>query len=1034
MAYKKKKKKKNINIALIFAICVVTTFFSVMLLTRNLFSKDIYAEPAPSSQTVSDTISSETPTVSIEETENILLNEFKINPIADNLSIKAMNIRIGQDKDFPSNSVKSQKALEQELKGILDYAKNLGMNSVVIDATPFANAIYPSNILPLSNSIYSKEGITAEYDLLKFTIDEAKSRNLKVIASINPLLVCPPKGDTTKYKAINEESTVKLDDGSIYYNPSLFEVRDLIENVAKEIASYDLYGIILEDINYPTKDFNDNLAYLKSDSNLSIEDFRRRNTDLILVKSISAIKTINQNILVGVSCYGIWDIYDNQTDGIDIKAQKSSYNDYYADSLNWINKGYIDFLCPKIEWSTENKTYSLKKISSWWAEKINDSGINLYFSHPAYKVGGKEIGFNSISELSKEYDYLRGIAQYGGSFFDSYKSLKENTNSTEALVLLFKGLLDFSTISNTLAITSPKSGTTTDIENISIRGACDNNFPLTMNGKTIKPTSKGIFAIDVTLKPGKNSFKFSHKGKTQTLTITYKIVVLKDISPSTDIVLNGDSLLNVSVTAHKDSVISGVFNGQTVTFVAVANESDKNHDEKSENAEFIKYSGSFTMPQAIDEVQNLGKATVTASFKGFTEVLKTANVSVNAKEIVPVGNYHIVEIVSPYAQCYDIDIKSHASSPNFFFLPKGTKDFIESEIYDTTSGKDTSLWVLKSGQKVKKADCKDYNISEILNNDITSIKTEQLKKSTIITFEGAKNAIYKASFNNSFPNLNKADFQPKFDTAFDATLLEITLYNTSNAPDIEIFSCPIINSVTKTKIDETTYKYTFTLKEKGKFFGFKVDYNENGDMYLKINNPIVLSSDVDKPLNGIKIMLDPGHGGIDGGANPYPSLKLPNECQLNLIISNYLKDYLNELGATVIMTRTDNETTVSLDDRVQKAWSEQPDIFISIHNNSYGSTARGVTTLYFYGFNSNLAKAIHNSVLSVHKYANGGNNYNSVTRYQTTHILRNSQTMSLLIECGFMSNAEEYQWLCEPETAPKIAKAITDGLMEYFKS
>ncbi len=939
--------------------------------------------------------------------ETEFLKSFQIAPATEKMAVKAMAIHIGTGKDFPSAAAKTEGTQKAELLGILDYAKSIGMDTIVLDANPLCTAIFPSKNLPQSELF--------AFDLLKFGIDEAKNRNLKVIASVEPFLTS--NTDTNLTVRANENN---------YYNPSLPEVRKLISNFVGELAAnYELDGIMLDNPAYPLKELDDSAAFQKYGFGMGLGEFRRRNIDLLVSLTVSAVKEFKPKMPVGVSVYGVWSTLAENENGANVTSSVSSYDDFYSDSLGWVKKGWLDFIAPRLEWATENKDIPFKALADWWANSVKDTGIKLIISQSAYKITSSQEGWGSVGELSKQYDILRNIEGFNGSIFDSYSSLKENKAATTALTMAFGGVLDFSTISNNLVVNEPKNNAVTDASTIIIKGVCDNNFPLSLNGKEIKPTSKGFFATDYTLTPGKNTLIFEHKGQMQTVVVNYNVTVIKgSVYPSTALSLSGGSMVIVRVTAHRDSIVKGTFQGKTYTFTPKVAEGEE------QNAEFVDYTCVLTMPPATFKVQSLGAVSISATYKGFKATKKTANISVKVID----GANLMAEVTADYAQCYDIDMTTNNSSPSYFFLPKGTKDYIVGDVSD----EDGDLWVLKSGQKVRKLAVKSAESDAVLTNNITAVKVDYADNKSTFTFEGFKNAVYRAGFNVTYPNLNKNSTSPSFSTSFEATTFDLTLYYVSSAPDIGAFSSETFSGVQKTKINETTYKYTFTLKQKGKFFGFKVDYNEDGNMFLSINNPIKLSAKEGKPLTGIKIMLDPGHGGSDPGTIGSISGGT-YEKVINLNISLKLRELLVGLGATVVMTReTDIKLGVDqkedLRNRVTKAWEESPDIFLSIHNNSASpnTTVKGIQTYYYYGFNVELANAIHSSVLDYYKSAHNDNVYNSDCRYQSLHVLRNQQPMALLIECGFMSNPEEHQWLSEEQTQQNTAQAIANGIVKYF--
>ncbi|NJE44781.1 N-acetylmuramoyl-L-alanine amidase [Massilimicrobiota sp. SW1139] len=188
-------------------------------------------------------------------------------------------------------------------------------------------------------------------------------------------------------------------------------------------------------------------------------------------------------------------------------------------------------------------------------------------------------------------------------------------------------------------------------------------------------------------------------------------------------------------------------------------------------------------------------------------------------------------------------------------------------------------------------------------------------------------------------------------------------------------------------------------------------------------------------LNQRVIVLDPGHGGLDNGA----SIAGVDEDELNLEISFALKEELESRGATVYMTRTDDQDMTrrnynysKQDDmylRALKIDEYQPDLFLSIHLNSSNSSAWGSQVFYYKKSEDGkrLADSIHNQMKTL---TGTRKNISSSSFY----ILRATQSLGVLIECGFLSNANERGQLKSRSYHKKLATVISDGIQDYFQA
>lgn len=182
------------------------------------------------------------------------------------------------------------------------------------------------------------------------------------------------------------------------------------------------------------------------------------------------------------------------------------------------------------------------------------------------------------------------------------------------------------------------------------------------------------------------------------------------------------------------------------------------------------------------------------------------------------------------------------------------------------------------------------------------------------------------------------------------------------------------------------------------------------------------------------IVLDPGHGGLDNGA----SVGKVNEDELNLKICFALKEELESRGATVYLTRTDDQDMTRRDYlyskqddmylRALKIDEYKPDLFMSIHLNSSHSSAWGSQVFYYKKSDQGqvLADCIHKRMKEV---TGSKKNISSCEFY----VLRATESLGVLIECGFISNANERGQLKNSKYHQKLSRSISDGIEDYFQ-
>ncbi|TGB00880.1 N-acetylmuramoyl-L-alanine amidase CwlD [Halobacillus salinus] len=193
------------------------------------------------------------------------------------------------------------------------------------------------------------------------------------------------------------------------------------------------------------------------------------------------------------------------------------------------------------------------------------------------------------------------------------------------------------------------------------------------------------------------------------------------------------------------------------------------------------------------------------------------------------------------------------------------------------------------------------------------------------------------------------------------------------------------------------------------------------------------------PLSGKVIVLDPGHGGPDGGAEGTDGTQ---EKEITLQMSRYLQDYLQEAGALVYLTRYE-DTDLSSEDagslsrrksedirnRVQYIKEKEADFYLSIHLNAIPSDKwRGAQTFYNPDVeeSKNLAKFIQSEIKS-----NLENTTREALGLTNIYILKNVDAPGALVEAGFLSNGEERELLKSDDYQRKMAASIYQGVLRY---
>ena len=191
----------------------------------------------------------------------------------------------------------------------------------------------------------------------------------------------------------------------------------------------------------------------------------------------------------------------------------------------------------------------------------------------------------------------------------------------------------------------------------------------------------------------------------------------------------------------------------------------------------------------------------------------------------------------------------------------------------------------------------------------------------------------------------------------------------------------------------------------------------------------------------IKIIVDAGHGSPDGGA---VGISGTEEKDINLAIALKLQEILEAKGVNVIMTRKDDNSLYDTDavtirekkrsdmnNRLNIMKNSDADLFVSIHMNSFpDSTAKGLHL--FYSKSHSDIKELAESIQQRMSDITGAKMHVVKTADSRLFLMKNPPLPSILIECGFISNADEERKLKNEEYQSKLAWAIADALDEYY--
>lgn len=552
-----------------------------------------------------------------------------------------------------------------------------------------------------------------------------------------------------------------------------------------------------------------------------------------------------------------------------------------------------------------------------------------------------------------------------------------------------------------LYLAYPPNNHQTVAEKIFFIGSASPTDKVTINKKPIQLSKTGNFAPSFPLKMGENKFTIRYKDQTIQRLITRlpnqpqipkgAKFAANSLTPSQNITRTSGELICFSAIAVKNAQISVKIANQNITLKPQVPTA-----QLPPNSAVLTATNQAQLPQGITLYQgctsfanigNLGKPIYTIAVNGQT-ASQTGTGEINIIDPLQVT---VVKITS------EMGITRTGPSTDYSRLtplPKGTKVSVTGTEGDWLK-LDYGAWILAQE-------------TQLILDAIPS-----LSRVRGISSQNTENATEII-----FPLENPVPIEIKQE---DNRLI-LTLYNTVAQTDtIYMAENPLIRRLDWQQVNPKKVEYTFNLYS-AQQWGYDVRY-EGTSLILSLRHPPQLS----RNLEGISILLDPGHGGKETGAVGPTGY---TEKEVNLVVSQLLKEKLIHRGATVYMTR-ETDQDLSLNERVAMINQIKPTLAISVHYNALpdGGDAintDGIGVFWYHPQAQNLAAFLHSYLTKTLNRPSYGVYWNNLA------LTRPHTAPSILLELGFMINPTEFEWIINPQEQVKLANAIADGITEWL--
>lgn len=357
--------------------------------------------------------------------------------------------------DYPTKGTTDAAALRAQADSILDTVAATGLNTVFLQVRPSSDALYPSSIFPWSRYLTGSAGTAPSdgFDPLAYWVAGAHARGLELHAWVNPYRVTRSKD--SEWNTLPNSNPAKqhpewvhqYTDGNYYYDPGIPEVRQLVVNGVQEILNqYDVDGIHFDDYFYPGTDFNDAATYAAYGTGYSnIGDWRRENVNLLVREVNQAVHAKNPNLKFGISPSGVWENKSADARGSATNGGNPSYSKAYADTLQWIQEGCVDYVIPQIYWHIGHSAADYETLVNWWSNAVQGSSVKLYIGEAGYKCDdSSELavwqGANGAAEILKHLNLCKANSNVSGHVYFRYGSLLTASNLKNTLTSYYQTL------------------------------------------------------------------------------------------------------------------------------------------------------------------------------------------------------------------------------------------------------------------------------------------------------------------------------------------------------------------------------------------------------------------------------------------------------------------------------------------------------------------------------------------------------------------------------------------------------------------
>jgi len=345
--------------------------------------------------------------------------------------------------DWPSAPGLPEVQWRAEIDAIVERAAALGLNALVLQVRPAADALYRSSLEPASEYVSGTQGVAHDADPLALWLTAAHRRGIELHAWFNPFRARHPSARSplaAGHIAVRQPGWARPYGDAIWLDPgepgAVAHTLAVIEDVVRR---YDIDGVHIDDYFYPYPvkaadgselAFPDDASYARSGSKLSRDDWRRDNVDRFVQSLYQRVHAIEPGLKVGISPFALprRERRPAGIEGFDPHAK------LYADAEHWLQQGWLDYVSPQLYWPMAQRAQAFDVLLDHWAA-TNTQRRHLW---PGLFTSRVALAPNPwpADEIERQLAHLRAQgAQAGGHLHFSMRALMDDRGGLASRLL-----------------------------------------------------------------------------------------------------------------------------------------------------------------------------------------------------------------------------------------------------------------------------------------------------------------------------------------------------------------------------------------------------------------------------------------------------------------------------------------------------------------------------------------------------------------------------------------------------------------------